>query len=72
MVEATRAVIIVLVFKDKNAMMKLQDKVPWSFKYRTHNARYDRFFSVDPLTKDYPWNSPYAFSENRVIDAYEL
>ncbi|MDF1674366.1 MAG: hypothetical protein P1U44_01525 [Vicingaceae bacterium] len=24
------------------------------------------------MTKDYPWNSPYAFSENRVIDAVEL
>lgn len=31
-----------------------------------------RFFSVDPLTKDYPHNAPYAFSENRVLDAIEL
>ncbi len=22
-----------------------------------------RFFSVDPLSKEYPWNSPYAFAE---------
>jgi hypothetical protein len=27
---------------------------------------------VDPLAKDYPWNSPYAFSENVVINAIEL
>jgi hypothetical protein len=27
---------------------------------------------VDPLATTYPWNSPYAFSENRVIDAIEL
>jgi len=27
---------------------------------------------VDPLTGSYPWNSPYAFSENRVIDGVEL
>jgi len=27
---------------------------------------------VDPLAKKYPWNSSYAFSENRVIDAVEL
>jgi hypothetical protein len=27
---------------------------------------------VDPLFKDYPWNSTYAFSENKVIDHIEL
>ena len=27
---------------------------------------------MDPLFRDYPHNSPYAFSENRVIDAIEL
>ena len=30
------------------------------------------FFATDPLEKKYPWNSPYAFSENRVIDGVEL
>ncbi len=30
------------------------------------------FFAVDPLTADYPWNSPYAFSENDLIRAVEL
>jgi hypothetical protein len=37
-----------------------------------HDARIVRFLSVDPLAPDYPHNSPYAFSENRVIDAIEL
>jgi len=37
-----------------------------------HDPRIGRFFAVDPLTSKYPWNSPYAFSENRVIDAVEL
>lgn len=31
-----------------------------------------RFLSVDPLFKDYPWNSPYAFAENRVVDGIDL
>lgn len=31
-----------------------------------------RFMSLDPLAKKYPWNSPYAFSENVVINAVEL
>ncbi|MFW5983344.1 MAG: hypothetical protein ACOCQ4_02495 [bacterium] len=43
-----------------------------AFKYRIHDARIGRFLSIDPLTKDYPWNSPYAFSENRVIDGIDL
>jgi len=37
-----------------------------------HDPRLGRFFAVDPLTAEYPWNSPYAFSENRVIDGVEL
>ena len=43
-----------------------------SFKYRIHDPRIGRFLSLDPMEKDYPWNSPYAFSENRVIDAIEM
>ncbi len=34
--------------------------------------RVGRFLSLDPLAAKYPHNSPYAFSENRVIDAIEL
>jgi hypothetical protein len=37
-----------------------------------HDPRLGRFLSVDPLSASYPWNSPYAFSENRVIDSKEL
>ncbi|MBU0488925.1 MAG: hypothetical protein KKA07_18775 [Bacteroidetes bacterium] len=43
-----------------------------NFKYRMYDSRIGRFFAVDPLTKNFPWNSPYAFSENRVIDCVEL
>jgi hypothetical protein len=31
-----------------------------------------RFFAVDPLFKSYPYNSTYAFSENKVIEFVEL
>ncbi|MBK9273304.1 MAG: hypothetical protein IPM49_02035 [Flavobacteriales bacterium] len=44
----------------------------YAFEYRMHDARVGRFWSVDPLAAKYPWNSPYAFSENRVIDGVEL
>jgi RHS repeat-associated protein len=43
-----------------------------SFEYRVADPRLVRFFSEDPLSDDYPWNSPYAFAENRLIDGIEL
>jgi RHS repeat-associated protein len=53
------------------------DEITWSeshvsYKYRMHDARLGRFLSLDPLAPEYPHNSPYAFSENRVIDGIEL
>ena len=44
----------------------------YSFEYRLHDVRVGRFLSTDPLEKEYPWNSPYAFAENRVIDGKDL
>ncbi len=43
-----------------------------NYKYRIHDPRLGRFLSVDPLAADYAYNSPYAFSENRVVDMVEL
>lgn len=44
----------------------------YSFEYRIHDARLGRFLSVDPLEKEYPWNSSYSFAENQVIWAIDL
>jgi RHS repeat-associated protein len=43
-----------------------------NYKYRMHDPRIGRFFAVDPLDSKYPYNSPYSFSENVVINAIEL
>ncbi len=43
-----------------------------NYKYRMHDPRIGRFFAVDPLAPKYPHNSPYAFSENKVIAWGEL
>jgi hypothetical protein len=43
-----------------------------NYTFRMHDPRVGRFFAIDKLQKSYPWNSPYAFSENRVIDGVEL
>ena len=42
------------------------------FKYRGYDSRIGKFWSVDPLAKNYPWNSPFAFAENRVIEGIDL
>ncbi len=43
-----------------------------NYKFRMHDPRIGRFFAVDPLTKKYPWYTPYQFSGNKVIDHIEL
>ena len=43
-----------------------------NYTFRMHDPRVGRFLSLDPLIKSYPWNSPYAFAENRVIDGIDL
>lgn len=43
-----------------------------NYTFRALDSRIGRFFSVDPLTAEYPYYSPYAFSGNRVIDAFEI
>lgn len=43
-----------------------------NYKFRMHDPRLGRFFAVDPLFRKYPWNSTYAFSENKVIQFVEL
>ena len=43
-----------------------------AFEYRMHDTRLGRFWSVDPLAGKFPWNSVYAFAENRVVDGREL
>ena len=44
----------------------------YNYKYRVHDARLGRFFSVDPMAVEFPFYSPYAFSGNHVIHATEL
>ncbi|KEZ91957.1 RHS repeat domain-containing protein [Nonlabens ulvanivorans] len=44
----------------------------YNYTFRMHDPRLGRFLSRDPLAKDYPHNSVYAFSENSVIGGKEL
>jgi len=51
---------------------ELQETGWYAFKWRNYMPDVGRFFNVDPLAEKYTYNSPYAFSENRVIDGREL
>jgi RHS repeat-associated protein len=42
------------------------------FSLRIYDPRIGRFLSVDPLGGKFPWNSPYCFAENKVIQFLEL
>ena len=43
-----------------------------SFKWRNQDPSIGRFFNIDPLADKYVYNSPYAFSENKVTNDIEL
>jgi len=43
-----------------------------SFKYRIYDPRLGKFLSEDPLTKSYPWYTPYQFAGNTPIWAKDL
>ncbi len=50
-----------------------QDETGWDqFKWRNHQPDIGRFFNLDPLAEDYYYNSPYAFSENKLISYRKL
>ena len=44
----------------------------WNYRFRLHDPRIGRFFVIDPLSKYFPFQSPYVFSSNRLIDMIEL
>lgn len=44
----------------------------YEFKWRMDDSQTRRFWQVDPLADKYVYNSPYAFSENKVTAHVEL
>uniref|UniRef100_UPI002989C816 RHS repeat domain-containing protein n=1 Tax=Flavobacterium columnare TaxID=996 RepID=UPI002989C816 len=44
----------------------------YDYGMRVSDPRTGRFFSVDPLTKDFPWYTPYQFAGNTPIAAIDL
>ena len=46
--------------------------VQYDYGFRIYDPRLERFKSVDPLTKTYPWYTPYQFAGNKPIIAIDL
>ena len=44
----------------------------YDYGFRIYDPRVVRFLSVDPLTKSYPWYTPYQFAGNTPIQAVDL
>ncbi len=44
----------------------------YDYGFRIYDPRIAKFLSVDPLSPDYPWNSPYSFAEGDVIRSIDL
>lgn len=43
-----------------------------SFKWRNYDYAIGRFMSIDPLSEQYNYQSPYNFAENKVVANFEL
>jgi len=43
-----------------------------NFTFRMYDTRVGRFLSIDPMFSEYPWNSTYAFAENKLGLGTEL
>jgi RHS repeat-associated protein len=44
----------------------------YDYGFRIYNPAIGKFLSVDPLTKSYPWYTPYQFAGNKPIGAIDL
>ncbi len=55
-----------------NGKEKDGEVVQYDYGFRIYDPRLVRFKSVDPLTKSYPWYTPYQFAGNKPISCIDL
>ncbi|OOG76500.1 hypothetical protein B0E43_08415 [Algoriphagus sp. A40] len=58
--------------KEKDPSGQWSNQSHYDYGFRIYNPTIGKFLSVDPLTKEFPWNSTYAFAENDVIRSVDL
>jgi RHS repeat-associated protein len=54
--------------KDKN----ISSLTAYDYGFRIYSPAIGRFLSVDPLTKSYPWFTPYQFASNTPVQAIDV
>jgi len=58
--------------KEKDPSGLWSNQSHYDYGFRIYNPSIAKFLSVDPLAKEFPWNSTYAFAENDVIRSIDL
>ena len=58
--------------KEKDQNGEWGSQTHYDYGFRIYNPAIAKFLSVDPLTKDYPWYTPYQFAGNIPIAAIDL
>jgi RHS repeat-associated protein len=58
--------------KEKDANSEWGDQNHYDYGFRIYNPTIGKFLSTDPLTRDYPWYTPYQFAGNTPIMAIDL
>jgi len=59
-------------FNNKEKSHKTNSQTNYDYGFRIYNAGIGKFLSVDPLTKKYPWWTPYQFAGNMPIKYIDL
>ncbi len=59
-------------FNGKEKDNDLHGQTVYDYGFRIYNPALGKFLSVDPLTKSYPWYTPYQFAGNMPIWAIDL
>jgi RHS repeat-associated protein len=59
-------------FNGKELDKDITGTTAYDYGFRIYNPTLGKFFSVDPLTKSYPYYSPYHFAGNTPIQAIDL
>jgi RHS repeat-associated protein len=59
-------------FNGKENDKETASTTTYDYGFRVYNPALGKFLSVDPLTKSYPWYTPYQFAGNKPILAIDL
>ncbi|WP_430901852.1 RHS repeat-associated core domain-containing protein [Paraflavitalea sp. sgz302555] len=59
-------------FNGKEQDKEAYSKISYDYGFRIYSPVIGRFLSVDPLSKSYPWYTPYQFAGNKPIFAIDV